>query len=134
MPKPVKKKLSMNKENKMVDLKMNGFRKGSTNGKGGGLETKNSLPQIGKFSSWTKEDQNLNELDELLMEHDLLNESPAAGKKLNRPSGISATIHVTSKVATNRQRSTSPDHFDLEEVMDEFGDGIEAGGGDLEDA
>ena len=33
------------------------------------------LPEIGhKFSSWTKEDQNLSELDELLMDHDLLNE------------------------------------------------------------
>ena len=41
---------------------------------------KNELPEIGhKFSSWAKEEQNLNELDELLMEHDLLNESPAAG-------------------------------------------------------
>ena len=31
------------------------------------------LPEIGhKFSSWSKDDQNLNELDELLNEHDLL--------------------------------------------------------------
>ena len=33
------------------------------------------LPEIGhKFSSWAKEDQNLNELDELLAEHDLMAE------------------------------------------------------------
>ena len=31
------------------------------------------LPEIGhKFSSWAKDDQNLNELDELLNDHDLL--------------------------------------------------------------
>ena len=54
------------------------------------------LPEIGgKFSSWAKEDQNLNELDELLMEHDLLNEAPA-GKQNNR-SGISATVNVISR-------------------------------------
>lgn len=63
------------------------------------------------------------------MEHDLLNESPA-NKKQNR-SGISATITVTKNGAA--ARAASPDHFDLEEVIDEFGDdGIEAGGGDLE--
>ena len=88
------------------------------------------LPEIGgKFSSWAKEDQNLNELDELLMEHDLLNDAPAAGKQNNR-SGISATVNVIHRHNGNN----SPDHFDFEEVMDELGDdaGIEAGGGDLE--
>ena len=31
------------------------------------------LPEIGhKFSSWAKDDQNLNELDELLNDHDLI--------------------------------------------------------------
>ena len=80
------------------------------------------LPEIGhKFSSWSKEDQNLNELDELLAEHDLMAEN--AGGKGNR-SGISATVHV--KKADGR--TSSPDNFDFEEVMDEFGDGIEAGG------
>ena len=55
------------------------------------------LPEIGhKFSSWSKEDQNLNELDELLMEHDLLTPAGAASKvKHGNPSSISATIHVT---------------------------------------
>ena len=53
------------------------------------------LPEIGhKFSSWAKEDQNLNELDELLMEHDLLTETPS-GAGQNARGGISATIHVT---------------------------------------
>lgn len=33
---------------------------------------------------------------------------------------------------TKNNRTSSPDHFDLEEVMDEFGEGIEAGGVDLE--
>lgn len=42
-------------------------------------ESDDMLPEIGhKFSSWSKEDQNLNELDELLMEHDLLAQ-PAGG-------------------------------------------------------
>ena len=89
---------------------------------------KDMLPEIGhKFSSWAKEDQNLNELDELLMEHDLLNEQ-GAGKGNNR-SGISATVHVTRANGTS-----SPDQFDFEDVIDEFADGIEAGGADLEDA
>ena len=57
---------------------------------------KNELPEIGhKFSSWAKEEQNLNELDELLMEHDLLNESPATGQKSQIRTGISAMVHVT---------------------------------------
>lgn len=39
------------------------------------------LPEIGgKFSSWAKEDQNLNELDELLMEHDLIAEKTIGSK------------------------------------------------------
>ena len=40
---------------------------------GQGGDSTDMLPEIGhKFSSWAKEDQNLNELDELLAEHDLL--------------------------------------------------------------
>ena len=87
------------------------------------------LPEIGgKFSSWAKEDQNLNELDELLMEHDLLNEAPS-GKQNNR-SGISATVNVISRA----NGTSSPDHFDFEEVMDELEDdnGIDSGGADLQ--
>lgn len=52
---------------------------GKTKGKGGGgaaagqTDSNDMLPEIGhKFSSWAKEDQNLNELDELFMDHDLL--------------------------------------------------------------
>ena len=100
--------------------------KGAKQG-GHGQGSQDSLPEIGhKFSSWAKEEQNLNELDELLMEHDLLNDGGPA-KQPNR-SGISATIHVTRQNGTQ-----SPDQFDFEDVIDEFGDGIEAGGGDLED-
>lgn len=94
------------------------------------------LPEIGgKFSSWAKEDQNLNELDELLMEHDLLNENPASSKVAGQSSAngrgtqISASVHVRSK----ENRTASPDQFDFEDVIEEFGDGIEAGGGDLEE-
>ena len=96
----------------------------NTKGKDVGNGVDASLPEIGhKFSSWSKEDQNLNELDELLAEHDLMAEN-AGGK--HSKSGISATIHVTRANGTS-----SPDNFDFEEVMDEFGDGIEAGGADL---
>ena len=86
------------------------------------------LPEIGhKFSSWAKEDQNLNELDELLMEHDLLTETPS-GAGQNARGGISATIHVTRANGTG-----TPDQFDFEDVMDEFGV-IEAGGAELEES
>ena len=47
----------------------------SKGSKGAGAQTDSNdmLPEIGhKFSSWAKEDQNLNELDELFMDHDLL--------------------------------------------------------------
>ena len=83
------------------------------------------LPEIGhKFSSWAKEDQNLNELDELFMDHDLLGQENPGGAAQRQPnkSGISASIQVRS--AANR--TNSPDQFDFEEVMDEFG------GGDVE--
>lgn len=74
----------------------------------------------------------MNELDELLMEHDLLNESPVNSGKAaagGRAAPISATIHVTRANGTS-----SPDHFDFEDVMEELGtDGIEHGGGDLDD-
>ena len=64
----------MNKENKMrLGAKSAAAAKGTG--------SNSTLPEIGhKFSSWAKEDQNLNELDELLMEHDLINESPSAAK------------------------------------------------------
>ena len=71
----------MNKENKM-QLKKGPDSAAQMMGKGGrGMPNeKNALPEIGsKFSSWAKQEENLNELDELLMEHDLLNESPALG-------------------------------------------------------
>jgi len=115
----------MNKENKnkMQHKTVAPFTKKETKA---ASASNDMLPEIGhKFSSWTKEDQNLNELDELLMEHDLMAET-SAGRKPNR-SGISATIHVT-----RANRTSSPDQFDFEEVMDEFGDGIETGGVDLE--
>ena len=66
----------MNKENRMQHRPALGSAaaKGKANGAANAM-----LPEIGhKFSSWAKEDQNLNELDDLLMEHDLLNESAAA--------------------------------------------------------
>ena len=70
------------------------------------------------------------------MEHDLLNESPAGsahgkvGAAGRTPAPISATIHVTRANGTS-----SPDHFDFEDVMEEFGaDGIEHGGADLDDS
>jgi len=87
--------------------------------------TSAKLPEIShKFSSWDKQDQNLNELDELLMEHDLINESPSAAKAQPRK-GL---------LPVGRNRDHSPDQFDLEEVIDEFGDSsIEAGGVDLEE-
>jgi len=83
------------------------------------------LPEIShKFSSWAKEDQNLNELDELLMEHDLLQESLAAGSK----------GHLRAQIQVTRANGNSPDCFDLEEVMDEFGENLDSGGGNIEDA
>ena len=105
------------------------------------------LPEIGgKFSSWAKEDQNLNELDELLMEHELLAEN-AGGQKNGSGrhparvggTGISASVHVRSAAAHNNHNSGhnkggSPELIDdFEDVIEEFADGIEAGGGDLED-
>ena len=66
----------MNKENKMQHKQ--GAELNKKTGTKAGQESNDMLPEIGhKFSSWAKEDQNLNELDELLMEHDLLVESPA---------------------------------------------------------
>lgn len=106
---------------------------GKGKGKTGQSDSTDMLPEIGhKFSSWAKEDQNLNELDELLAEHDLLSsENPdEAARQANR-SGISATIHIRSSA----NGTSSPDQFDFEDVMDEFGgDAIEAGGADLEDS
>ena len=92
------------------------------------------LPEIGhKFSSWAKDDQNLNELDELLNDHDLLGgqENPGAAQRQAHKSGISATIHVRSSA----NGTSSPDQFDFEEVMDEFGGGeVESGQVDMEDS
>ena len=75
----------MNKENK---LQLSSLNKGAAAGPVKKTSAGNAmLPEIGgKFSSWAKEDQNLNELDELLMEHDLLNENPAK-KGANRANG-----------------------------------------------
>jgi hypothetical protein len=89
------------------------------------------LPEIGhKFSSWAKEDQNLNELDELLNDHDLLGNPDSAARQVNR-SGISATVHVRSQA----NRANSPDQFDVEEVLDEFGGGdIESGKVDMDNS
>ncbi len=36
-------------------------------------------------------------------------------------------------VRSSKNRNGSPDQFDFEDVIEEFGDGIEAGGGDLDD-
>ena len=101
---------------------------GKTKGKGaaaGQTDSNDMLPEIGhKFSSWAKEDQNLNELDELFMDHDLIGQDKKGGAQRHpvNKSGISASIQVRS--AANR--TNSPDQFDFEEVMDEFG------GGDVE--
>ena len=96
------------------------------NKKGGSnADVDDMLPEIGhKFSSWAKDDQNLNELDDLLMEHDLLAQ-PAGGPRQNYKAAAAA--------AMRQHGASSPDNFDFEEVMDEFG-GIEAGGGDLDDS
>ena len=60
---------------------------------GDGAAGDDMLPEIGhKFSSWSKEDQNLNELDDLLMEHDLLAQ-PAGGPRQNKQAAaVSAAI------------------------------------------
>ena len=93
----------------------------------------NKLPEIGhKFSSWTQEDQNLNELDELLMEHDLIVGSPGVGGKPSKHNGGSAGGLNNFLRANRSGEPHSPEHFDFEEVIDEFGDSIEAGGADLE--
>ena len=67
------------------------------------------------------------------MEHDLLNEQPG-GKNSQIRTGISAHVHVTRP-----NGSMSPDQFDLEEVIDEFGDDMgpsvtKAGGASLEES
>ena len=61
---------------------MIGKAKGKT-GQGQNADSTDMLPEIGhKFSSWAKEDQNLNELDELLMDHDLLGaDNPGSGAR-----------------------------------------------------
>ena len=90
----------MNKENKMQmhpHMKNVAAASMPTKGRQQPQGSNSELPEIGhKFSSWTKEDQNLSELDELLMDHDLLNEAPAGSKSQIRNGGmISAQIHVT---------------------------------------
>ena len=59
----------------------------SKGSKGAGAQTDSNdmLPEIGhKFSSWAKEDQNLNELDELFMDHDLLGQDNPGGAAHHR--------------------------------------------------
>ena len=68
------------------------------------------LPSLGnKFSSWNNTEASLNELDELLMEHDLI---------MNP--GDSST-----PLKNEESRESQPDEqIDFEEVMDELGDDL----------
>ena len=68
------------------------------------------LPSLGnKFSSWNNTEASLNELDELLMEHDLL---------MNPGDGSTPNKHEESR------ESQPEEQIDFEEVMDELGEDL----------
>ena len=85
--------------------------KDQKNGKGADKSVK--LPSLAnKFSSWTSKEASLNELDELLMEHDLLMNPQTI------ENGTGQKPHAESR-GSNQDDG---DPIDFEEVMDEFGE------------
>jgi hypothetical protein len=75
-----------------------------------------------KFSSWSQKDESsLNELDELLMEHDLLNDAsqqPGKGSRTSKGANVGKN-NGGGKLPTGEAKADNL--IDIDQVLNEFG-------------